>query len=200
MKLQDLSGPQMSGPCPLRNRHFDQHWFNNLTGNLSREIKGGETAETKALFPLIKGCSSEACWCDPKPVAAKSVPPFWKILSKLSSLHQNKNVDYCPVVDPRVSTISVWSAWPQLRFFDAVYTPAPSHARARILLGRGETCCLRGDLQLICLALQSIIKQLLAHSSCTLVVFLTHCLSLPQHIKLLYLTKAVASSGLCLLN
>jgi len=71
---------------------------------------------------------------------------------------------------------------------------------ARILLGRGETCCLQGDLVLICLALQSVIKQLLAYSSYTLVVFLTCCLSFPQHVELLYLTRAGASSELCLLS
>lgn len=36
----------------------------------------------------------------------------------------------------------------------------PSHLHAQILLGRGESCCLQGDLLLISLALQSIIKQL----------------------------------------
>lgn len=142
----------------------------------------------------------QACWCDPKPVAAKSVPPFWNLLSKYLSLHWNKNFDYCPVVDPRVSTISVWSAWAQLPSFHAVCTPASSHVHARILLGRGEICCLQGDLLLICLTLQSVTKQLLVHSNYMSVVFLTRRLSFPQHIKLLYLTRAVAASELCLLN
>lgn len=146
-------------------------------------MKGGKTTETRALFCLIKGRSSQACWCDPKPVAAKSVPPFWKIFAKLLSLHQNENVDNCPKVDPRVATISIW---PQLPFFHAVYIPAPSHVHVRILFGKGETCSLQDDLLLICLALQSVIRQLLALSSYTLVVFLTCCLSFPQCIIVYY--------------
>lgn len=47
----------MSGLCPLRNCHFDQHWFNNLIVNLSREIKDGKTTETRTLLRQIKGYS-----------------------------------------------------------------------------------------------------------------------------------------------
>lgn len=54
MKLQDLGWPQMSGLCPPRNRHFDQRWFNSLTGNLSSEIKGGKTSETRNSFLWLK--------------------------------------------------------------------------------------------------------------------------------------------------
>lgn len=133
-------------------------------------------------------------------MAAKSVPPFWKILSKLFSLHQNK----------MLTTVPWWTQeFPQevsevlgcsfLSFMLSALLPLPM-CRHTFYLARIKTCCLQGDLVLICLALQSVIKQFLARASYRLVVFLTCCLYFPQRIKLLYSTRAVASSELRLLN
>lgn len=80
---------------------------------------------------------------------------------------------------PRVSTISAWSAWLQLALFHALSPPSVPSVRVHILLGKGETYCLQGDLLLICLALKSVIKKLWVYSS--LSSFLAHCFSSSAH-------------------
>lgn len=173
----------------------------NLTTSLSiwAERSKMERPQTQELsFVRLKDVLFQACWCDPKVEAAKSVPPSWKILSELclltrtealttvlwwtESFHNNCLeclapatflpccLHSCPF--PSACTDFTWQGWKLLltRWFTANLLSIAEHHQAALIQHTPTTHWWS--------------------SSLTLCLF---------HSTLLYLTRAAASE-LCLLN